>query len=944
MSLILSPGVYIREQNLTAQATGAGEYLPVFIGTANKGPLDTPVFISSPDRYVEVFGEPFPESYLGYSVLTFFEEGSSCYVVRVGVKSAEGQDAELAAVAIDTSGAKHAGWGRLPLFSGIDYGRINLRAISTSSPLRFHPASVTAVDYNDANDSSTHGGTTATLQINGVYTDPIDDTITLLITSAPDLTANSAISGAGYEVIRSSDGAILSTGNLTEAIINQSQSISLGNGLSVIVKVTDGVLDVNDTFVFSVVPDNRKFKFSVEGVDGSQYTMPSVNYTSAATFIDDFNALLSNEGYIAVSSTLPDGSVVPQIRTTSSGRWVQLIGTAGWANAVGQSVYAYDIPRGHLFATADEPYKITTQNNKIVLKVIGGTTAKTLSFTISTGLNINSSQLASSIDANGTLAGTKYFESIAITIPGGSSRLVILTTLNNQLDTLQLMSSFSNIKTQKFAQETGILYPYKSGYRGFSDGRVILPAGSNDDATIPASCSNPGSNECAEDSAYYENIVGWLVAPSAGTWINKYTIGIDVYTDGLGNVAGRYVITVKDDNGQIVDQVKDVSFDKNNARYIGNLVNPKSKFGGINGNQYYNWEPRPPYLNYDSSTSDYVVRQPSLFSSHAFSGGQNGIPTDAAYSAELDSAVIGTPAESTGMFSIQNSDAYSIDAIATPGFSSGAVIGQGLQLCQSRGSTIYIVDTPFGLRPEQAVDWHNGMLSSDLAQAINSSYGSLYHSWQQILDPYSRKYIWVPPSGYVLGVFARTARLGSNIPAGLRRGRLLTSVDVEYVPSLPERDLMYGNDNAINPIMKFKKDGIVIYGQKTLDRSDSAFNRVNVRWLVNQMKTAIVDVLKNFQFEPNDSVLWSQVKNVLDSYMGGLQGDRKIGAFKVIVDQSNNTDERVSQNQLWVTVFFQPKFVAEAIIVNLVALRAGASFSSQEALAAGGIVTAGVTS
>jgi phage tail sheath protein FI len=306
----------------------------------------------------------------------------------------------------------------------------------------------------------------------------------------------------------------------------------------------------------------------------------------------------------------------------------------------------------------------------------------------------------------------------------------------------------------------------------------------------------------------------------------------------------------------------------------------------------------------------------------------------------LDAAIIGSPALSTGLYAFQNPESYDINLITTPGFSSGAVIGTALQMCEARGDVLYLIDPPFGLRPQQVVDWHNGMLLSDLSSAINSSYGALYWSWVKVFDQFSRTEIWIPPSGHVSAVFSRTARDTEQwfAPAGLRRGRLLTALDVEYSPSQGERELLYGFGNAVNPLAKFPQQGIVVWGQRTLQREDTALDRVNVRMLNIFLKKNLSVALRSYIFEPNDRILWSQVQSAVESFMADVLARRGVTAYKVVCDSSNNTPERVDRNELWVSVFYQPTQTVEFVVLNLVVLRTGGSFSAEEVLAAAGIV------
>lgn len=949
MPTYLSAGVYPREIDLSLVPSNVGPLRPAFIGTSTKGPLNTPVFCGNAQVAIDTFGAPSPDSYLMYAVLAFLEEGNQCYIVRVAIEEVEGQAAELDGVAIDTSGNRGSGWGRIPLFTGIDYGRITLRLVDADHPITFHAAGVAAINYNDADVSVTDGPTGATLSFTGGsglsddYIGCQDDNFIVLITGDPD--AGEAIIGATYEVLRNSDSAVLAEGALAEVVPGESNAIDLGNGVIFSIQVTSGRLEANDTFSFAAQPDNRQFAVSVEGDVAIPYVMPSTTYTTVDDLVDAINTLVGAGDYLAIP--YDDGTnVVSQLRTRAAGRRIQLVDTCAWAIELGSQQYAWDIPRSFLIGTDGGPFTITSQNNRAKIHIVPpiGTTVETeLSLTV--GVGLSAANIAANIDLAGVIAGDTYFESFELVVPGGGRHVLVATTIGHMLDQLKLIATFSSLKTLRFVEEIGVAYPYTRSYRGFRDGRLTLPPTGEMDPATPLSCeANPMSDQCAVDSAYFQNIVGWLVATSPGTWLTGYTASLDLQPHVVGDSAGRYQITIKDKNGVAVDLVQDVRFDRRADRYVSNILNPGTKYGGQNGNSFVNWDDRSAFLAndpYDLST--YEARQPSQFADMTFSNLSDGIPTDPAFSSNLDSAVIGNPSAGTGLYSISSPETYDINVLCLPGCTSGAVIGQGLQFCEARGDCLYIVDPPFGLRPQQVVDWHNGMLLSDLSSAINSSYGALYWGWLRIFDQYNSVDVWIPPSGHVSGVFARTARVAEQwyAPAGVRRGRLLTPLDVEYNPGQGERDLLYGSGNAVNPIVSFLQDGIIVWGQRTLQRTSTALDRVNVRMLLTHLKKNLIRILRSFVFEPNDNTAWVQVQNVVYPFLADVQARRGLDGFKVVCDETNNTPERRDKNQLWVSVFIKPTKAIEFIVLNLVILQSTASFSAEEVLAAGGIITAG---
>ena len=503
------------------------------------------------------------------------------------------------------------------------------------------------------------------------------------------------------------------------------------------------------------------------------------------------------------------------------------------------------------------------------------------------------------------------------------------------------------MKTMNFANTLDFPFPFQRGYRGYSDSRLELPATGEISASNPLSCEvSPSGAQCAADTAYFQNIVGWLVATSPGSWVTGYTAALTITSVVSVNSAGSYDLTITDSKGQQASFIQNINFDATSARYIANVVNPKTPLGGTTGDININYEPRPSFLNNDPTSTNisnpYVVRQPSLFQGIGFGGMTDGIPTDPAYSASLDAAIIGNQANNSGMFAFQNPDSIDINLLCIPGFSSGAVIAQALQMCELRGDVLFLVDPPFGLRPQQVVDWHNGMLLSDLTTAINSSYGALYWGWQEIFDQYNNINIWVPPSGLVAAMYSNSASVAQqwSAPAGQTRGTLPLSLNVEYNPSMQERNLLYGSGNAVNPIVNFPKNGITVWGDRTLQRDDSALNRVPVRLLLIYIKQNLIPLLMNYVFEPNDQFLWRQVVATIEPFLGNIQANLGLVGYSVVCDSSNNTPQTIDNGQLIVSIFLQPTRTAEFIALNLVTISTGASFSAEQVLAAGGIISA----
>lgn len=970
MATFLSPAVFVNEINLSALPAGSSGIIPSFIGTAKKGLLNKVYAITNAQQYIDTLGAPFPESFLGYAVLAYMEEGNLAYVMRIGVECEADQPVELSSICIDTTGNREHGWGRIPLFRGIDFGRINTREVG--SGFSFHDASITFTEYNDSVvDAGTAGPTSASLTFVGSdYVGSVDDSFLILITGKPTITGGAPMNGATYVVIRTSDGATTATGTLQESVTpGTSEDIVMPDGI--VAQIVMGVggaaqtLDINDSFRFSAAPNNRNFSFRIDNQSVSEVnilTMPVATYTTAVSFAAAISSIsgFSSETYLAI-----DVDNVVTFRTETAGETIQLWnyadGTAttsvpqypaeAFAIEIGQSLFAFDIPRSNLIGLQTGTFDMTSSNNIVAIEMNDANVTQ-FTATIPVGFNLPSSTIASAINAAATVLGDTLIRSYALTIPGGEQVLVIESVDAHRFGTIKLLADGSHPKTLRFAEKVGIGYPYTESYRGYRDLRVTLPVGGQVTQQMPLACEEYSNGDvskaaqCQVDQDYYNNIVGWFVAPSPGTWVEGNKLDVLIYK-GTNVPANRFEIQLTDANGVMLTRVQNVSFDKSDTtNYIGVLINPIDNTDDVRGNEYLRWIDRPAYLNNDlNDISTYEVRQPAQFFDRLFDGQSNGIPTDPIFSTELDRAVIGNPADLTGIYKFSSPETYDISLMITPGFSSGAVITTALSVCTQRGECFYIVDPPFGLNAQQVVDWHNGLLFSDLRVALDSSYGGLYHPWIKIFDQFNGGDIWIPPSGHVSAVFARTDRVAEMwfAPAGLNRGKLITALDVEVEHTRGERDLLYGYNNAVNPIIKYPQRGIHIWGQRTLQRKDSALDRINVRMLLIAIKKALAGpqgLLNEYLFEPNDRITRQLVKSGIDNYMGDVAARRGVTAWKTICDDSNNTSIRIDRNELWVALLVKPTRAIEFIVLNIGILRTDQSFVAEEVLAAVGVTTA----
>jgi uncharacterized protein len=272
---------------------------------------------------------------------------------------------------------------------------------------------------------------------------------------------------------------------------------------------------------------------------------------------------------------------------------------------------------------------------------------------------------------------------------------------------------------------------------------------------------------------------------------------------------------------------------------------------------------------------------------------------------------------------LSNQDDYQFNLLVTPGLIDTLQTSQmttALNNTQMRGDSIYIMDlVPYASTITAA---------TTQAQARNSSYGAAYWPWLQTIDPDLGDQVWVPASAMIPGVYAFNDNASEPwfAPAGINRGGLTTVIRPERKLSQANRDSLY--QNKVNPIASFPGVGTVVYGQKTLQRQASALDRVNVRRLLIALKSYIGQVAQTLVFEQNTAATRNNFLAIVNPYLETVVQRQGLYAFKVVMDDSNNTPDVVDRNQMIGAIYLQPTKTAEFIILDFNVLPTGATFPS----------------
>jgi uncharacterized protein len=268
-----------------------------------------------------------------------------------------------------------------------------------------------------------------------------------------------------------------------------------------------------------------------------------------------------------------------------------------------------------------------------------------------------------------------------------------------------------------------------------------------------------------------------------------------------------------------------------------------------------------------------------------------------------------------------NKEAYQFNLLFTPGITNNlhpGVVSNIITNTQNRGDNLYVLDL---------IDY-SGTVASTIVQANarNTSYAASYWPWVRIIDPATGKQVWVPASTIIPGVYAFNDKVSAPwfAPAGINRGGLSTVLQAQFKLTQGQKDALYSNN--INPLATLPKNGVVVFGQKTLQKQASALDRVNVRRLMIEMKNYIRQIADTVVFEQNTIATRNSFVARVTPFLEGIQQKQGLYAYKIIMDESNNGPAVIDQNQLVGQIYIQPTRTAEFISLDFILLPTGAEF------------------
>ena len=444
-----------------------------------------------------------------------------------------------------------------------------------------------------------------------------------------------------------------------------------------------------------------------------------------------------------------------------------------------------------------------------------------------------------------------------------------------------------------------------------------------------------------------------------GILANGTSNNIRYEINGLNTRKGTFNLVIRQGNDttkrkQILETWNNVSMDPNAKNYIEKVVGSteitvrgsspdrylqpsgtfpnKSKYVFVKVNEQHL---TPNYLDNAGQTSsaDFTGSLPDNHSGSFAIGDDGEIGQPMNWYEDIDQQTqginVGNAADTeyggyrTALDILGNPDEFDINLIMMPGIvndqtNHSNVIDYAVQKAEDRADCLVLADP--------------GAYSQAIATAVtqaegyDSNYAAMYYPWCQILDNATGQYRFVPPSTVIAGVYAFNDKVAQPwfAPAGLNRGGLDGVIQTERKLTHANRDTLY--EGNVNPIATFPGQGICAWGQKTLQKKSSALDRINVRRLLIRVKKFIASSSRFLVFEQNNAATRTRFLNIVNPFLESVQSQSGLNAFKVVMDDTNNTPDVVDRNILYGQLFLQPTKTAEFIVLDFVVQPTGAAF------------------
>jgi phage tail sheath protein FI len=479
--------------------------------------------------------------------------------------------------------------------------------------------------------------------------------------------------------------------------------------------------------------------------------------------------------------------------------------------------------------------------------------------------------------------------------------------------------------------------------------KIISGSSYNTYASSSVTSATAGTASFVLESTYWGDIANNSGSEVSGALANGTTENVRWEVTNVSATKGTFTLLVRrgDDNTNnknVLESFSNLSLDPSQPNYISRvigdakpvynatkgLVEISGSFQG--GSSYVRVKSVTNTIdsidnNGNYKTSTYSGSLPTT-ASGSFSGGVAATNRAATFFEANDTAATDCQGFAAADYAaaltlLSNKDDYSFNLLLVPGATLGtsalsSISDDVIAVCEGRGDSMAIIDTTaYGANVAAAIT----------ASAANgSSYGAAYYPWVQLFSSNLGKAVWCPPSVVMGGVFAFNDQVGAEwfAPAGLNRGGIGSVLRAERRLSQEDRDNLY--DTNVNPLASFPGEGVVAFGQKTLQKKSTSLDRINVRRLLITLKGFLGQVGRSLVFEQNTAATRNRFMSIANPYLESVVQRQGLYAYKVVMDDSNNTPDVIDRNQLVGQIFLQPSKTAEFIVLDFTVLPTGATF------------------
>ena len=981
---ILSPGVFTSENDQSFLAQGIAQIGASFIGPTVKGPAFVPTYVKSFSEFTSKFGPETLESYVPVAVKNYFRSGGTALITRVlgNGGSSFGSSNKLAALVVYTSGStsqKYIVAGLHPsknltdsnldlskttITNGpVDYLRDFVLNLSGSDGVqKSYATSIVATSANyitktiGSNENNSKVGST---YINTAYPYIISKDFAATFTNYTSSAVTASV-GLGTVLFGGISGSVYwaneyiydySTGRWTyDYIVNKTTNTKLATLLPAFSSSKATIYNTN------FKPTNiAEFKISTS----SLYSLNAVGFSTASFLVQSASYYLQNtigtdsadfsyfpeltsidNGFLYLygvysyynSTTISNfsvknsGSLLYTFMTSGTLSYPMLIGGSGASSAVGLNlVTVYTSSNAVVFPDYDAaatPY-ITSQ----------------LSMNPSTGQNTVTDLFRFVHLSDGEYTNTDIKVSITNVIEYSDDETytdfdVLIRSYNDTDSTPSIIEQYSKVNLNpnspnfiarvigdKYQEVTSDNKVVEYGdYTNVSNYVRVDVTKAVSDGVISVNTSPRGFRKVKETYVGF-NVSGSairMVPPvykTSQTSGNTYSANVFLGWDFTSKDNANFNKSIPTEDGVQIDSLRAdfnvdnlVMTDGSSANYRGSL-SAKVDLTGVIGPMPENIQFSVPLQGGSDGVSP--ARRKLV-------GGD--ITTTNVFGYNLSTSTSAGSLKYQQAFDIlSNQDAYDMNMLVIPGVIKklhSSVTDAARTLAETRTDCLYVMDlTDRDASVNEA---------ANLTSGFDSSYVATYYPWVKVLDSATNKIVSVPPSVVIPQAMAYNDKVAAEwwAPAGLNRGGLGGVIDTQIRLSKADRDTLYAN--RVNPIASFPNTGICIWGQKTLQVKSSALDRINVRRMLIAVRKFIASSSRYLVFENNTVATRNSFLSIVNPYLDQVQQKQGLYAFRVVMDDTNNTPDVIDRNQLVGSIYLQPTKAAEYIVLQFNILPTGA--------------------